>query len=107
MEGNIQKEKEKKARKDNQNKYRKDRKRKRRGFKGKQYQNIMAADQSVDFIATSSVATTNAVQDQNDEALRNISTSVSVKKIGTPCYLSPSKAMTTRKRKAEREDVFD
>ena len=71
----------------------------------------MAADQSVDFIAeqpsTSSVATTNAVQDQNDEALRNISTSVSVKKIGSPCYLSPSKAMTTRKRKSEREDVFD
>ena len=47
----------------------------------------MAVDQSVDFIAeqpsTSSVATTNAVQDQNDEALRNTSTSVSVKKIAT------------------------
>ena len=29
------------------------------------------------------------------------------KKIGSPCYLSPSKAMTTRKRKSERDDVFD
>ena len=100
MEAIVQKEEAKKARRDKQNKYRKDRRRKRRGFRGKQYHEILAEQSSVDFIAeqpsTSSAA--NVVPNQNNDTL-DVSTSVSVKKIGIPCQLSPSKTITTRKRK--------
>ena len=108
-EATVQKEEAKKARRDKQNKYRKDRRRKRRGFTGKQYHEILAEQSSVDFIAdqpSTSSAAANVVPGQNN-ALLDVSTSVSLKKIGIPCQLSPSKTITTRKRKSEREDIFD
>ena len=72
---------------------------------------LLAEQSSVNFIADqppTSSAAANVVPNQYN-AILDVSTSVSVRKIGIPCQLSPSpsKTITTRKRKPERGDIFD